>query len=204
MRSHQGPRSHHKVIFSYAATIMLMGLAAVLNPKATNATTTVAPTTWTVLIDATSGSLQYSVTYAFTNSTNPPAGSILCPYTSFYPNMPTPSKANDLIICPGDTVLWMAKTVGSQNSLRVYIMDENVLDDSDAGGTPTHTYSSEDGGLTHRGMAHQNAESWKSHKYLVGLYDKSLNGGVKWDDPKILIGTGSTIFESDLEAVFED
>ena len=133
------------------------------------------PTTWTITIDGTGPRLKPGyrpVTFS------PTTGG--CPYATLA------ADTERLQVCLGDTVIWQANTSTPKNVMSV-ITEDPVLDQNNI---PTQAFNASDS-VPVKGTVDASA-SLGSHEYLVVIFNKSTKRSYI-DDPKIIIGTGSSI-----------
>jgi hypothetical protein len=170
MRHHLSFRASFKrlIIFAVAASCTLFG------PSAKAQTTT-----WKIQLDVT--------------------GSGSTPVYSFVPPIPRPAKercafedpkvistAENLQVCPDDTIDWVVKTNGAHIEVFLYYKDAVLLDDQ---GDPNHGFHASNKDPV-EGVVGDDATSDVYYKYYVVVHDKD-HSVTYYDDPKIMIGTGN-------------
>jgi hypothetical protein len=127
------------------------------------------PTTWTITVDVTGGSVNYQLQYS------PPSGG--CNYAS------SSSDPKVLHVCPGDVLQWQAKSNAKKSELIIFTSD-GILATSGPGSFPAS-----DDQVTSPGQVTSTADgpSTPPHEWYVAVYDKQ-NNKLHHDDPKIIIG----------------
>jgi len=97
------------------------------------------------------------------------------------------TSLGDVPVCPGDTVLWVAKTARGHGAITVYEWD-GVLHNGSASPHWFHgNVGDKIGGTTP--AAHPQTGP---HEYVVSVYDPDANPPKLFvDDPKIIVGSGN-------------
>lgn len=133
-----------------------------------------APTTWTITVDVSGGSISYpSVGYS------PASGG--CPYA----NSPINSDPRVLHVCPSDYLIWQTKSSTKKSEMVVFTSD-GIL----ATSGPKSNHGSDDQ-ATNPVQVTPNADgpSAPPHEWYVAVFDKNPNvNKMYYDDPKIIIG----------------
>jgi hypothetical protein len=136
-------------------------------------------TTWKVTVDVESG----NDTPAYT-VLSIPAGASNCAGQN-----PTPApSAENLYICPGDTVEWFLKTKGKKGTITIHQRDGFLT----KGGVPTDLFRASEG-HSDGGTSDVNAPP-HVYDYCVAVFDYDPpNSHLYAHDPKVIIGTGSPV-----------
>jgi hypothetical protein len=125
-------------------------------------------------------------------------GSGSTPVYSLVPPIPTPAKercafedpkvistADNLQVCPDDTIDWVVKTKGAHIEVFLYYKDAVLLDDQ---GDPNHGFHASNKDPVEGVVGDAAPDVY--YKYYVVVHDKD-NSVTYYDDPKIMIGTGN-------------
>jgi hypothetical protein len=135
-----------------------------------------AQTIWTLTIDFSKG--DDAPSYDVTTSGTSIGG---CSY-------PVPSDGYSITICPGDYVVWKAKTPGKKYSLRVYFPLAALNDSSSK---LAHWFEGDDANVTTGGQTGVSPDDHVQYQYAVSVYDKGTGHNKLYlHDPRIIIGTG--------------
>jgi hypothetical protein len=129
----------------------------------------------------------------------PKPGSPSTPVYKLLPPTPKPAKercaftdpnvisaADNLQVCPGDTIDWVVRTNSPDIEVFLYYQDAVLLDDD---GDPNHGFHASNQDPV-EGIVTDDATSDKYYKYYVVVLDKDKSV-TYYDDPKIMIGTGN-------------
>jgi len=141
-----------------------------------------APITWVVTVDVTKPNPSAGPEVPTYSILPAPASTATCPTSS------TPSTVlGDVLVCPGDTVLWSANTARGHGAITVYEWD-GVLHNGSASPHWFHgNVGDKIGGSTT--PAHPQTGP---HEYVVAVYDPDANPPKLFvDDPKIIVGSGN-------------
>jgi hypothetical protein len=166
-----------KMLLVLGICVVLLVLAKLLGlfsphsapaPPPTKVSVPTAPTTWTITLDTTSGSIKYDVLY------DPDSDHGGCQYAT---NTPKPNPKN-LVICQNDIVRWQGTTPGQEHDLIVFMTDHLLSQ---------ITFIGKDGKTTNpQGLATATPDgNW--HDWYVVVCDRH-NKVSHHDDPKIKIG----------------
>jgi hypothetical protein len=159
--------THVKKFSVYALVAASFGfLLASCNNKVAPPTS---PTTWTITVDVTGGSVNYQLQYS------PSSGG--CKYAS------SSSDPKLLHVCPGDVLQWQAKSSAKKSEMVIFTSD-GILATSGPSSFPAS-----DDQVTSPGQVTSTADgpSTPPHEWYVALYDIQ-KPKMHHDDPKIIIG----------------
>jgi hypothetical protein len=169
MRRHRASFKHMGVL---AIALTAFGSLFVTGAKAQT-------TTWTIQLDVTgSGS---KPAYSLVAPIPKPAKE-RCDFT----DQTVISTAENLQVCPDDTINWVAKSNGAHIEVFLYHKDAVLFDDE---GDPAHGFHATNKD-TAGGIVSGDVTSDVYYKYYVVVFDKDRSG-TYYDDPKIMIGTGN-------------
>jgi hypothetical protein len=165
-----------KRLVVYAIAVLAFAVLFIPNAKA--------QMTWTVMVDVSSLNQKPVYTVA------PPTGSSSCNYSA-------PTHPETLYVCGGDIVLFKATTrvpMGASVTYDLYVYPERtILIDSSTGNPLTVVHATASDNMGKGGKVSTDAKLLGTYEYHVAVVDEN-NGRLFVDDPKIVIGTGTSIY----------